>query len=67
MAQAFPSQTRVGGETVFLDSVADMSAREVREAMFAQSIKKAPGVDGIGFKAARLLWRWAEDRVVSLV
>jgi len=24
-------------------------------------------VDGIGFKALRLLWRWAEDRVVALV
>jgi retron-type reverse transcriptase len=44
-----------------------VSAREVREALFAQSVKKAPGVDGIGFKALRLLWRWAEDRVVSLV
>ena len=26
-----------------------------------------PGIDGIGFKALRLLWRWAEDRVVALV
>jgi hypothetical protein len=67
MAQAFPSQTRVGGETAFPDSVADVSAREVREALFAQSVKKAPGVDGIGFKALRLLWQWAEDRVVPLV
>jgi hypothetical protein len=67
MEQAFPSQTGIGGETAFPDSVADVSAREVREALFAQSVKKAPGVDGIGFKALRLLWRWAEDRVVSLV
>jgi hypothetical protein len=67
MAQAFPSQTRAGRETAFPDSVADVSAREVREALFTQSVKKAPGVDGIGFKALRLLWRWAEDRVVSLV
>ena len=52
---------RVGGETAFPDSVADVRAKEVREALFAQSVKKAPGVDGIGFKALRLLWRWAED------
>ena len=59
--QAFPSQSRVGGETAFPNSVADVSAKEIREALFAQSVKKAPGVDGIGFKALRLLWRWAED------
>ena len=67
MEQGFPSQTRVEEETAFPDSVADVSAKEIREALFAQSVKKAPGVDGIGFKALRLLWRWAEDRVVSLV
>jgi hypothetical protein len=55
MEQAFPSQSRVGRETAFLDSVADVNAREVREALFAQSVKKAPGVDGISFKALRLL------------
>lgn len=59
--QAFPSQSRVGGETAFPNPVADVSAKEIREALFAQSVKKAPGVDGIGFKALRLLWRWAED------
>jgi hypothetical protein len=53
--QVFPSQSRVGGETAFPNSAADMSAKEIREALFAQSAKKAPGVDGIGFKALRLL------------
>jgi hypothetical protein len=67
MAQAFPSQIGVGGEISFPSSVADVGASEVREALFAQSVKKASGIDGIGFKALRLLWRWAEDRVVSLV
>jgi hypothetical protein len=67
IAQAFPSQSMVEGEVVPPSSLADVSAREVREALFTQSVKKAPGVDGIGFKALRLLWRWAEDRVVSLV
>ena len=67
MAQAFPTQTMIDGEMSFPGSIAEVSAREVREALFAQSVKKAPGVDSIGFKALRLLWRWAEDRVVSLV
>jgi retron-type reverse transcriptase len=44
-----------------------VSADEVREALFVQSVKKAPGVNGIGFKALRLLWRWAEDRIVALI
>ena len=67
MAQAFPSQAVVVGDASFPDSVAEVSAREVREALFTQAVKKAPGVDGIGFRALRLLWRWAEERVVSLV
>jgi hypothetical protein len=67
MAQAFPSQAVVVGDVSFPSSVTDVSAREVREALFTQSVKKAAGVDGIGFKAIRLLWRWAEDRVMLLV
>jgi len=67
MAQAFPSQAVVVGDASFPDSVAEVSACEVREALFTQAVKKAPGVDGIGFRALRLLWRWAEERVVSLV
>jgi hypothetical protein len=39
MAQAFPSQIGVGGEIPFPSSVADVSASEVREALFAQSVK----------------------------
>jgi hypothetical protein len=42
-------------------------ACEVREALFAQSVKKTPGVDGIGFQALRLLWLWSEERIVALV
>jgi len=67
IAQAFPSQAVVVGDVSFPDSAAEVSACEVREALFTQAVKKAPGVDGIGFKALRLLWRWAEERVVSLV
>ena len=47
--------------------MAEVSAREVRAALFAQSVKKAPGVDGIGFKTLRLLWQWAANQIVSLV
>jgi hypothetical protein len=47
--------------------VADVSAHDVHEALFNQSLKRAPSVNGIGFSALRLLWRWADDRMVSLV
>lgn len=67
MAQAFPPQAMTGEEIEFPTSVADVRVREVREALFAKSVKKALGADGIGFKALRLLWQWAEDRVASLV
>ncbi|KAI7704569.1 hypothetical protein KC353_g13409 [Hortaea werneckii] len=67
MAQAFPPQAEIEDDIEVPDSRAGVSVREVREALFAQSVKKAPGVDGIGFKAFRLLWRWAEDRIVALV
>jgi len=39
----------------------------VQDALFAQSIKKAPGIDKLGFRALRLLWSWDSDRVVALV
>jgi hypothetical protein len=55
IAQAFPSQAMVDREVSFLGSVTDVSAREVRKALFTQSIKKAPGIDGISFIAFRLL------------
>ncbi|GAB7336743.1 hypothetical protein MBLNU13_g10839t1 [Cladosporium sp. NU13] len=67
MAQAFPPQAAVVEEFSLPGTVAEVSSREVREALFTQSVKKAPGIDGIGFKALRLLWRWAEKRVVALV
>lgn len=67
MAQAFPSQAVVVEDISFSGSVADVSARKICEALFTQLVKKAAGVDGVSFKALRLLWRWADDRVVSLV
>lgn len=55
MAQAFPPQAEIQEDIEFPDSSVGVSARKVRKALFAQSFKKAPGVDGIGFKALRLL------------
>jgi hypothetical protein len=55
IAQAFPPQARDDGDIVIPSTRAKVSAEEVREALFVQSVKKAPGVDGIGFKALRLL------------
>jgi hypothetical protein len=67
MAQAFPPQA-VDDEGIQIpDTSAGVSAEQVCEALFTQAVNKAPGVDGISFKALRLLWRWAEDRVVALV
>lgn len=67
MAQAFPPQA-VDNEVIQIpDTSAGVSAQQVREALFTQSVNKATGIDGIGFRALRLLWRWAEDRVVALV
>jgi hypothetical protein len=57
IAQAFPPQARDNGDIGILNTRAKVSADEVREALFVQSVKKAPSVDGISFKALRLLWR----------
>lgn len=67
MAQAFPPQVMDNEDIQIPDTSAGVSAEQVREALFTQAVNKAPGIDGIGFKALRLLWRWAEDRVVALV
>jgi hypothetical protein len=67
MAQAFPPQAMDNEDIQIPDTSAGVSAEQVREALFTQAVNKAPGIDGIGFKELRLLWRWAEDRVVALV
>lgn len=67
MAQAFPPQAVDDEGTQIPDTSVGVTAEQVCEALFTQAVNKAPGVDGIGFKALRLLWRWAEDRVVALV
>jgi hypothetical protein len=67
MAQAFPPQPPDNGDIQTPDTEIRIRACEIREALFAQSVKKAPGLDGLGFKALRLLWVWAEKRIVALV
>jgi hypothetical protein len=67
MAQAFPTQAQDNEDIKIQNTRAGVNARNVRETLFAQFIKKAPGVDGIRFKALRLLWWWARDRVVALI
>lgn len=67
MAQAFPPQASDEEGIQIPDTRTGVSAGQVREALFSQSVKKAPGADGIGFKALQLLWEWAEERIVALV
>jgi Reverse transcriptase (RNA-dependent DNA polymerase) len=38
----------------------------VRRALFSQSVRKAPGVDKLNFRALRLLWQWDPERIVAL-
>jgi ribonuclease HI len=38
----------------------------VRQALFGQSVKKAPGIDKLNFQALRLLWKWDAARIVAL-
>jgi hypothetical protein len=40
---------------------------EVKEAIYTQSVKKAPGPNNINFKIIRLLWEWNAKRIVALV
>jgi hypothetical protein len=67
MAQAFPPQPEEEGDVEIPNTRTSVRACEVREALFTQSFKKAPGLDGASFKALRLLWGWAEERIVALV
>ncbi|KAH8695659.1 hypothetical protein BGW36DRAFT_453748, partial [Talaromyces proteolyticus] len=43
-----------------------ITPKRVHEALFSQSIKKAPGVDRLNFKAWRLVWRFDPERLVAL-
>jgi len=40
---------------------------DIREALFNQSVQKAPGPDRLGFKAIRSLWEWDSQRIINVV
>jgi len=40
---------------------------DIREALFNQSVQKAPGPDRLGFKAVRILWEWDSQRIINIV
>jgi len=40
---------------------------DIREALFNQSVQKAPGPDRLGFMAIRLLWEWDSQRKINIV
>jgi len=40
---------------------------DIQEALFNQSVQKAPGPDRLGFKAIRLLWDWDSQRIINIV
>jgi len=44
-----------------------ITEEDIREALFNQSVQKAPGPDRLGFKAIRLLWDWDYQRIINIV
>jgi len=44
-----------------------ITEEDIREAVFGQSVKKAPGPNRLGFKAIRLLWQWDVPRIIGIV
>ena len=66
MRQAFPRQETTDGMTAIPKTTTRVGVKAVTDAIFAQSIKKAPGIDKIGFQALRLLWSWDADRIVAI-
>jgi hypothetical protein len=39
---------------------------QIRNALFDQSVLKAPSPDRLGFKAIRILWEWDSPRIIAL-
>jgi hypothetical protein len=56
MEQAFHYQEKIDHETSIPRTTARFGAKEVKDALFAQSVKKATGIDKLGFRALTLLW-----------
>lgn len=43
--------------------VADTAVKQV---LYSQSVKKAPGPENLSFEAICLLWKWAKERILGL-
>src|SRR5436190_4776350 len=43
-----------------------VNASEVRKALFAQSSKKAPGHDNLGFSILKQVWDWDSGRITAI-
>jgi len=43
-----------------------VTVQAVEQALYSQSVKKAPGPDKLSFGAIRLLWKWDKERIVRL-
>jgi hypothetical protein len=44
-----------------------ITEEDIREALFEQWVKKAPGPDRLGFKAIRLLWDCESNWIIKIV
>jgi hypothetical protein len=55
MRQAFPRQEKTDDKISVPDTTSRVEVRDVQGALFAQSIKKAPGIDKLGSRTLRLL------------
>lgn len=67
MGRALSCQIDLGDDVITSDTTAQIGAREIQEALFVQLVKKSPGIDGLGFKALQLLWRWDASQGIALI
>lgn len=68
IAESFPPQPPDTVEMPELH-VAELRIKEedIRRALWSQGQDKAPGPDGISFRALRILWTYAREHIVALV
>ena len=69
-AKAFPKPPQLAGPDVSLSQGSThktITDKEIRQALFGQSIKKAPGPTKLNFRATRLLWGWDQTRLQSVM
>jgi hypothetical protein len=56
MKQAFPYQEMTDDKTSNPNTTTRFKAKEVKDMLFAQLVKKALGIDKLGFRTLRLLY-----------